>query len=257
MNKEIPTVELLSNGQEYFLPSVSIDNVIFGFHENELKVLLLQIKSNKRWILPGGFVFKDEEIDDAAARILKTRTGLNDLFLQQFHVFGSIERTREKMLKEALKSAGIKITDQSWLMQRFITIGYYALVEYEKVKPQPDEFSIECAWQDLNNLPELLFDHRQIIEKALQTMRWQLNYQPIGYNLLPEEFTLKNLQAIYEAILGRKLDRSNFNRKILAYGILDKKDKHYSGAAHKAPFLYSFNKKPYFKALQNGLEKVF
>lgn len=91
----------------------------------------------------------------------------------------------------------------------------------------------------------------------MQAIRLQLNYQPIGYNLLPKEFTLKNLQTIYETILGRQLDRSNFNRKMLSYGILEKKEKHYSGASHKAPFLYSFNEETYFKALQNGLNKDF
>jgi hypothetical protein len=256
MYKEIPVAELLSNGHQFFLPSLSIDNVIFGFHEHGLKVLLLQWKGKKNWGLPGGYVYKDEEIDDAAARILKKRTGLKSLFLQQFHTFGSTRR-QERVLKDELELAGFTVTEQCWMLQRFVTIGYYALVEYGKVNPQPDELSIQCAWHDLNNLPVLVFDHKQIIEKALQAMRLQMNYQPIGYNLLPKEFPLKSLQTIYEAILGRKLDRSNFNRKILSYGILEKKQKHYSGAAHKAPFLYSFNKKMYFEALKNGLEKDF
>lgn len=257
MPEELPLIELLSTGSHYFLPSVSIDNVIFGFHENELSVLLLQLKSNKKWALPGGHIFKNEEMDDAAARILKDRTGLSNLFLQQFQVFGSTKRTREEVLKELLKMVGVTISDESWILQRFISIGYYALVRYDKVNPHPDELSVQCTWRNLQTLPELIFDHKEIIEKALQTMRLQLNYQPIGYNLLPREFTLKNLQVIYETLLGRKLDRSNFNRKILSYGVLDRKEKHYSGAAHKAPFLYSFNKKTYFKALENGLNKDF
>ena len=257
MHKKLPTLELLSSATHYLLPSVSIDNVIFGFHENQLKVLLQQLKKNKKWKLPGGFIFTDEEIEDSAARILTTRTGLQKIFLQQFHVFGGTKRTTEQLVKEIFEIEEIKFTDQSNLFQRYLTIGYYALVEYNKVKPKPDELSIQCTWCDLNDLPELLFDHRQIIEQALHTLRLQLNFQPIGYNLLPKEFTLRNLQSIYETILGRKLDRSNFNRKILAYGILEKKEKHYSGAAHKAPYLYSFNKKVYFKALQTGLEKEF
>jgi 8-oxo-dGTP diphosphatase len=257
MRKDQRELEASMKTEEYFLPSVSVDNVIFGFHENQLKVLLLQLMKNNKWKLPGGFILKDEEIEDAASRILKTRTGLDKIFLQQFHVFGGINRTQEVLVKEMFDIEEIKLTDHSALLQRFLTIGYYALVEYDKVKPHPDKVSVQCTWCDLNNLPELLFDHRQIIEQALQTLRLHLNFQPIGYNLLPKEFTLKNLQTIYETILGRKLDRSNFNRKILAYGILEKKEKHYSGAAHKAPFLYSFNKKTYFKALQNGMEKEF
>ena len=257
MRKEAPISDVILKAEEYFLPSVSVDNVIFGFHENQLKVLLLQLRKNNKWKLPGGFIFKHEEIEDAASRILTTRTGLNNIFLQQFHVFGGSNRTPEQLVKEMFDIEEIKLADHTNLLQRYLSIGYYALVEYDKVKPHPDKLSIQCTWCDLNNLPELLFDHRQIIEEALRAMRLQLNFQPIGYNLLPKEFTLKNLQAIYETILGRKLERSNFNRKILAYGILEKKEKHYSGAAHKAPFLYSFNKKTYFKALQNGLEKEF
>src|SRR5919202_1540233 len=247
----------ITTGYNNFLPAVSIDNVIFGFHQNELKVLLLQARSNQKWMLPGGFILKAEDVDEAAARILKARTGLTDVFLQQFHVFGMAKRNRQQHLKEVLQTVGVELTADSWLMQRFITIGYYALVNYDKAVPQPDETALVCAWQTVNQLPDMLFDHESIIAKALQALRLQLNYQPIGYNLLPKEFPLKNLQTIYEVILGRKLDRSNFNRKILSYGILEKKEKHFSGAAHKAPFLYSFKDETYFKALENGLEKDF
>jgi 8-oxo-dGTP diphosphatase len=257
MRKEPSALEAFLKNEEYFLPSVSVDTVIFGFHENQLKVLLLQLKKNNKWKLPGGFILKDEEIEDAAARILKTRTGLDKIFLQQFHVFGGSKRTPEQLVKEMFDIEEIKLTDHTNLLKRYLTIGYYALVEYDKVKPHPDKVSIQCTWCELNSLPDLLFDHQQIIEQALQTLRLQLNFQPIGYNLLPKDFTLKNLQSIYETILGRKLDRSNFNRKILTFGILEKKEKHYTGAAHKAPFLYSFKKKTYFKALQNGLAKDF
>jgi hypothetical protein len=240
MLQEIPVTELFENGEKYFLPSVSIDNVIFGFHENELRVLLLQVKTGDHWALPGGYVFKEEEIEDAAVRILKSRTNLQDLFLQQFYVFGSTGRTRAEALEQVYRSLGLQISADSWLMQRFISIGYYALVDYEKVTPQPDEFSSQCAWHNLHVLPPLIFDHRQIIERALEAMRLQLDHQPIGYNLLPKEFTLKNLQVIYETILGRKLDRGNFNRKILGYDVLEKKEKLFTGGKHKAPYLYSF-----------------
>lgn len=257
MDQALTIGELISNGQQYYLPSVSIDNVIFGFHENQLKVLLLQLRDSNNWCLPGGHIFKDEEIEDAAFRVLKSRTGLQDLFLQQFHVFGSTKRVTKEILKPVFEALRPGLTDESWLMQRFISIGYYALVEYEKVMPSPDELSNQCTWHELNNLPELIFDHKEIIEKALQALRTQVNYQPIGYNLLPEEFPLKSLQVIYETVLDRKLDRSNFNRKILGYGILEKKQKHYSGGAHKAPYLYSFLKADYFRALKNGLKKDF
>jgi 8-oxo-dGTP diphosphatase len=257
MHTDLPVSELLINAQAHFLPSVSIDNVIFGFHDNELKVLLLQGKWSDIWSLPGGYVYKDEGIEDAATRTLKNRTNLQDIFLQQFYVFGSTSRTKLDLLKDTFKNLVPDLPSDSWFLQRFISVGYYALVEFEKVVPQPDELSKACSWHDLSNLPDLILDHRAIIEKALQAMRLQLNYQPIGYNLLPNEFTLGNLQVIYEAILGKKLDRGNFNRKVLSYGVLEKRDKLYSGAAHKAPYLYAFNKVKYFKALEDGLGQNF
>lgn len=255
MTKKYSHKEILQHGDRLFLPSVSVDCVIFGFHENQLKVLLLKFAHNKKWALPGGFVFKDEDVKDAATRVLQVRTSLKKIFLDQFYLFGDAKRTRQKHAKRLLKDAGITETENHWILQRFVSVGFYALVEYARVDPKPDEISSECAWKDLTDLADLIIDHKEIINKALQTLRLHLNYQPIGYNLLPEEFALKDLQSIYETILGRKLDRANFQRKILSYGIVDKKQKQYTGAAHKAPFLYSFNKKRYFEALVNGLEK--
>ncbi|MBI1769137.1 MAG: NUDIX hydrolase [Bacteroidetes bacterium] len=249
--------EFFSHAHQLYLPAVSIDNVIFGFHENQLKVLLLQLVNKSVWALPGGFVGKSEHIDEAAARILKERTGLNDIFLQQFYTFGQPERSNNKILVKALQMLNQEFDKDHWVLQRFVTVGYYALVEYANVNPHPDEVSLACAWHDLDKLPELLMDHAEIIKKALDEMRLKLSVQPIGYNLLPKEFTMKNLQSIYETILGRKLDRANFNRKMLSSGILDRKEKHYSGGAHKAPYLYSFNRKKYFKALSSGLGRGF
>src|SRR5260221_129430 len=249
--------DFLRHGHEFNLPGVSIDNVIFGFHENQLKVLLLQSASKNMWMLPGGFVGKKEHIDEAAIRILKVRTGLDDVFLQQFYTFGQPQRSNNKILVKALRSLNLKFGKDHWVLQRFVTVGYYALVEYANVNPHPDEISLACGWHDLDKLPDLLLDHNEIIDKALEEMRLKLNYQPIGYNLLPKEFTMKNLQSIYETILSRTLDRGNFTRKMLSYGILDRKEKRYSGGAHKAPSLYSFNKKKYFKALEIGLGKDF
>ena len=257
MDKAEPLAELYREGERHFLPAVSVDNVIFGFHDNELKVLLLHLDAIAAWGLPGGHVFKEESIEDAAVRILRSRTGLEHLFLQQFFVFGSVERTRQDVLRKVMARWDATAGGDGWLMQRFISIGYYALVDYEKVAPQPDEFSSQCIWHNLHELPALIFDHREIIGKALQALRLQINYQPVGYNLLPREFTLKNLQVIYETILGRKLDRGNFNKKVLGYGILEKKEKLFSGGRHKAPYRYSFIKEKYFQALRDGLVRDF
>lgn len=247
--------DIIHQGPELFLPSVSVDCVIFGFHAGELKVLLLKGKHNKKWALPGGFVYKDEDVEKAARRVLQERTQLTGIFLQQFHLFGNVARTEQKHAKAFLEEAGVQEAEAHWLLQRFVTVGYYALVEYEKVKPVPDMNSSVCAWHNISRLRNLIIDHKKIVEEGLQSLRLHLNSQPIGYNLLPAEFTLKDLHQIYETILGRKLDRSNFQRKILSFGILDKKKKHYSGGPHKAPYLYSFNREKYFRALKEGLNK--
>lgn len=246
--------DILHKGEKFIL-SLSVDCVIFGFHQGELKVLLLKAKHSNKWALPGGFVYWEENVEEAASRVLKDRTQLSGLFLQQFHLFGDVDRTKQKHAVNLLKDAGVKNIDSHWLMKRFVTVGFYALVEYAKVQPVPDVYSSECAWQSVGAVRNLIIDHKQIIKKGLQALRLQLNYQPIGYNLLPKEFTLKDLQMIYETILGSKLDRSNFQRKILSYGILDRKEKHFTGNSHRAPYLYSFNKTQYFKALKEGLNK--
>ena len=149
--------------------------------------------------------------------------------MQQFHVFGDPGRSRESLMENAMKSMELPFETDNWFRQRFLTIGYYALVEFEKVVPLPDSISASCAWHNIDKMPHLIFDHSDIILNALTSMRHHLNYQPIGYNLLPKEFTMKNLQSIYETILNRKLERSNFNRKMLAAGILDKKEKLFTG----------------------------
>jgi 8-oxo-dGTP diphosphatase len=235
-----------------FMPGLSVDNVIFGFHENQLKVLLLEAQNRKNWMLPGGFIMKYESVDDAAEHVLYNRTGLKKVYLKQFGVFGDPDRSREQYTKEMMRSMNFGQELSEWLLQRFITIGYYSLVEFHKVKPVPDQLSVSCAWFDTDKLPPLIFDHKEIIKAALASMRLNLNYQPIGYNLLPDEFPMKSLQSIYETILGRKLDRGNFNRKMLSLGILEKKEKLYTGGAHKAPYLYSFSRKEYFRVLKEG-----
>ena len=240
-----------------YMAGLSVDNVIFGFHDNQLKVLLLECLNLRDWMLPGGFIQKKESLDEAASAVLLNRTGLKNVYLQQFHSFGDPGRSREADTKGFMKSMHLDFEENKWFLQRFITIGYYALVEFEKVVPVPDQMSASCAWHDISDLPPLIFDHRDIILNALTSMRHNLNYQPIGYNLLPKEFTMKNLQSVYETILNRKLERSNFNRKMLASGILDKKEKLFAGGAHKAPYLYSFNKKNYFRVLKEGFNNEF
>lgn len=238
--------------QEMFLNHLSLDCVVFGFHDSQLKVLLLRMKKTREWALPGGFVKKDESFEVAASRVLKERTGLGDIFLKQFKVFS--EPLRAKWNPAVRDLVGIKAdTDLEWFDQRFISLGFYALVDFSMAEPTADFFSDLCSWKSLDEVDPLMLDHMQILNKALETLRLQLNYQPIGYNLLPDKFTMPELQKLYETILGKELDRRNFQRRILSYGILNKLKERKTGGAHKSPFLYEFNLENYEKALKNGL----
>ena len=243
---------LFQAGPEVYLPSLSLDCVIFGFHENQLKVLLLKIKNARQWCLPGGFILSNEDVDQAAQRVLKERTGLSRIFLQPFSVFGKPARSDPNFHRKILRKDGIELADDHWLFKRFVTIGYYALVEYSHVNPRPDNFSDRCDWRDINELPELMLDHKEILQKALEVLRSHLNYEPVGYNLLPAKFTMPQLQKLYETILNKKMDRRNFQRKILSFRILKRLKEVRKGGAHKAPYLYSFDLKNYRKALKEG-----
>jgi 8-oxo-dGTP diphosphatase len=247
--------ELLNHfktGHQLFLRNVSVDCIIFGFHGNELKVLLLQTKYSGNWALPGGFIFKEEHLDDAAKRILQHRTGLDDIFLQQFQVFSEPGRSTKKINKQFLKNSGVELED-SWMFDRFITVAYTALVDFSKASPVPDSFSSDCKWFNIHEIPALILDHRNILDKALENLRMQLNYHPVGYNLLPVKFTMPELQKLYETILDRKLDRRNFQRKITGTGILKRLNEIKKGVAHKAPYLYKFDLRKYQKALKGGM----
>lgn len=231
---------------EIYVPHISVDTVIFGFNGDQLKVLLLKMKFNQQWFLPGGYMKKEENLESAAKRILKERTQLSDIFLQEFSVFSEFNRS-EKTFED--------FPDNLWHKKRFISVGYYALVNHKDVSPIGDELSESCDWIFLDELENynITMDHKKIIEKALNTLREQISYKPIGLNLLPEKFTLPELQKLYEAILGRNLNRGNFYRKIKNIGILKKLDEQRKGGAHKAPDLYIFDQENYFKALESGI----
>ncbi|MEM8928195.1 MAG: NUDIX domain-containing protein [Bacteroidota bacterium] len=254
LEKFITSFEMEIDG---LLPSVSVDCVILGFEAQELKVLLLQWKNSEKWALPGGFVKQNEHLDDAALRVLEKRTGLSNIFLKQFHTFGSLERSTIKKLDKGLKAL-LELHKQNekvyeWVNRRFITTAYFALSDIRKTHPVPDVLSQKCEWKSITSLPELILDHHTILEKALDDLRTQLNYLPIGQSLLPEKFTMQDLKKLYEAVLGRPLDRGNFQRKMLRLGILVRQGKLMSGASNKAPFLYSFDRKVYQKLLHEGM----
>ncbi len=235
-----------------FLKHVSLDCVVFGFHDNQLKILLTRIKNTELWALPGGFVRKEESLESAANRVLNERTGLDNIFLKPFNVFGDPGRSEKNPIANEIIISGVN-NGLEWFNQRFISVGFYALVDFSKAVPSPDIFSDLCIWKNLNETSSLILDHNKILNSALETLRLQVNYQPLGYNLLPEKFTMPELQNLYETILGKDLDRRNFQRRMLSFKILNKLEERKTGGAHKAPFLYEFNLQNYRQALQNGL----
>lgn len=244
---ELTLSEILEKGDQYYLTDLSIDCVIFGFHDNQLKVLLLQFKDTERWCLPGGFILKEEHINDAAVRILKDRTNLDNIYLRQFYTFGDPYRGEHGFKRPP------EIT-KSWVLDRFVTIGYWALVEFSKAQPAPDAFSLDCKWWDIDKCPKLVLDHNLILEKALTSLRIHINDYPVGRDLLPEKFTMPELQRLYETIYGKALDRRNFQKKMLSFGILEKLKERKRGGAHKAPFLYRFDHEKYQQAMKEGLK---
>jgi 8-oxo-dGTP diphosphatase len=235
------THEKYVDGESY-LPGLALDMVIFGFHQNLLKILLLEYENTDLFALPAGFIKKEENVNDAARRSLEDRTGLRDIYLEQFYVFGDHHRHNPEPLKAIMQGKGMKPEDDHWLLGRFVSIGYYALVDFTQAVPNPDSLSDKCDWHDLANLPPLMLDHREMVSKALDTLRSNLDRKLIGFNLLPETFTMGDLQVLYETIQGQKLNRSSFQRKMLSLDILERLDKKWTGGAHKAPYLYRFKK---------------
>ncbi|MDF1574389.1 MAG: NUDIX domain-containing protein [Bacteroidales bacterium] len=239
---------------DLFLPGVSIDCVVIGFDLNELHILLLKLKEHNYWMLPGGFIRLDEDMDQAATRILEERTGIRLPYLKQFHTFGDVNRREKRGLPEFNQIMSEDFTKmKAFIEQRFISSGYLSLVDMHSCVPAPDFLSDECTWIPLSGLPHLLYDHEEIVEKAVEQLKSRINYMPVGISLLPDKFTMKEFQTLYEQILGRNLDRGNFQKKMLKLGFLDRREKQLTGGAHKAPYLYSFNKKRYDELVEKGI----
>ena len=230
-----------SRGIESFMPHISIDCVVINFDNPDLKVLVQRVFDQDIWVLPGGHVFKDENLDEAAYRNLKY-SGLTDLFLRQFKTFGKVDRLQ---LASTHNLENLKIPQEifDWVTQRFVTVGYYALLNSRKVKIYPGLFSNESKWLDINTLDSLALDHAEIVMEARKVLSEDLLSFPVVANLLPEIFTLPELRKLYEAILNRPIDRGSFRRKIIRSGILDKVGKQ-SVSTRRPANIYRLNHPP-------------
>jgi 8-oxo-dGTP diphosphatase len=242
-------------GYLHYLPHLTIDCAIFGYQQGELKLLLVKNKIITDWCLPGGFIKREEKLDEAAGRISQERTGIKNLFLKQFKTFGDPGRNSYKKFdkEKFFKLTGIKIQANSWLLDHTVSIGFYAITDISNASPEADVMSSECAWFPINDLPELAFDHNEMVSEALLTMRIHLYHFPIGKSMLPEKFTLKEIHLFYETMIGKKLNPSNFPNKLISLGLLEKLNEKRSIGAHRSPTFYKFNTKVYDKALGEGL----
>lgn len=250
--------EAFLNSDEW-LRNVGVDNVIFGYSDRKLKVLLQQPFVLDKWTITGGYIKKTETIQEAAKRVAFERTGLKKLFFEQFRTFGTPTRNTDAGFnaKHISELSGIEVPGDFWIFDYFVSVGFYSLTEFSKVEVKKSELETDCRWWPVNDLPKMMFDHKMIIAEALKALRLHIAHYPIGYELLPEKFTLPEIHNLYETILGRSLDDRNFSKKLIAAGILVKLDEKRQIGAHRSPFLYKFDKEKYDEGLKSGVVLAF
>ncbi|PHN06791.1 NUDIX hydrolase [Flavilitoribacter nigricans] len=234
--------------EQNYIQQLSVDCVIFGYQDRQLKVLVSKLNfAGDFYGLPSGFIYQEEDIDQAAHRVLQYRTGIADIYLQQFHVFGKAARKNQEFLDQLIAlNPDLERKDQDdhaiyrWFARRFVSIGFYALADMTKVKLGKSEIDESIRWYDITELPPMILDHREITECALEALRHDLDQKLNAFNLLPDTFTIKDVQKLYETIFDRTFVRSNFQKKILDLNVLERIGKKFTGAANKAPYLYRF-----------------
>jgi 8-oxo-dGTP diphosphatase len=252
------TEDIFKNPEQY-LRNVAVDNVIFGYHDKEIKVLLQRPLVVDKWTITGGYIKKTESIEEAAKRIAYSRTGLKDIYLQQFRSFGNPKRSIDSSftpehIKEVLR---MNVNPDPWIFEYFVSVGFYTLTEFSNVIIRRGAFDAECQWWPVKELPPLMFDHKSIVSEALYALRLHIAHHPIGYELLPKKFTIPEIHALYETILEKTLDVRNFTKRLMATGIITKLNETRDIGPHRAPFLYKFNRKEYQKGLKTGIDLAF
>ncbi|NKI31807.1 NUDIX hydrolase [Croceivirga thetidis] len=219
-----------------FLPNLSIDLVIIGYQEGALKCLLLNIAD--KWVLPGGHIKIEESVDTAVQRILKERTALEKPHFKFLSVFGDSNRNFLAEFKAFFEERGLPWQKDHWLAQRFVTLAYYSLVDIEQLSPKPGEFDEAVDWFSFDELPDMGLDHESIILKARNRLKEDIQREQLTYNLLQEEFTMPQLHRLHETILGEKLDRSRFQKKMLATNQFERLPKLKKETPGSNPYLY-------------------
>lgn len=211
---------------------VAVDCIIFGFDQNELQLLVTRraLKPEEgKWTLIGGFVEKEESLNDAAQRILYKLTGLRNIFMEEVKSFSEVKRDP---------------------VERTISIAYYALIKAGKQVKLIKDYGAE--WVSLKDLPKLVFDHNEMVDAAHEKLKYMAKHQPIGFELLPKKFSVPQLRKLYEAIYDIDLDKRNFSRKILAMNLLEKLDEKDKTTSKKGAYLYKFDKNRYKELVKKG-----
>lgn len=224
----------MSHDENKIISNLSMDCVIFGFENYELEILLINRGIDPftgQWALPGGFILKEEELEAGARRVLYETTGVENIFMEQIAAFGGLHRYPER---------------------RVFTVGYFALIAPYNYDLHPGIDIKDVKWVKLNELPELPFDHNQIVNQALKKLRSRVRNKPIGFELLPDKFTLPQLQTLYEEILGKKIDKRNFRKKIQKMDLLEKLDEKENSSVGRAAYLYKFDQEAYQKFKEQG-----
>lgn len=230
-------MEELKYCYKYPHPAVTTDSVIFGFDGTKLKVLLIergQEPHKGKWAFPGGFVCMDESCEEGALRELQEETNMSCSYMEQFRTYSNPNRDPR---------------------ERIITVAYLALVKTQEVQAGDD--ASKAQWFDINEVPQLAFDHDVILRDALKHLRERIHFQPIGFELLPEKFTMRQLQNLYESILDVHFDRGNFSKKMLHFNILTPLDETVRPTPKREARLYRFNKESYDDLKQKGFRLEF
>ena len=214
---------------------LAVDCIIFGYLNGQLNILLVRRGMEPRkgqWALMGGLVFEHEAVSDAAARVTEELTGIREVYLEQFHAFGEVER------------------DEG---DRIVSIAYYALVN-QRVATARLSTEYDARWVPITEVPELIFDHNEMVDIALERLRYRATHEPVGFALLPEKFTLTQLQALYESIFGRPIDPGNFRRRLRKMHYLERRDEKDLSTSRKGAWYYTFNPEMYGVAQAAGEE---
>ncbi len=220
--------------KDFFKSAFSVDCVVFGFDEGHLKVLLVERGAEPYmgfFALPGDLVYPNEDLDVSAKRILKELTTLEEVYLEQVKAFGAVDRHP---------------------LGRVITIAYFSLIKIEDYKLGASSWAKGAAWYPIENLPKLAFDHQDILESSRMALEEKVRRQPIGFELLPDKFTLRELQNLYESLLEKKLDTRNFRKKVLSTGLLETLAERQEGVAHRPAKLYRFDYEAYKSLSKKG-----